>query len=140
MQDTPELTPLDPLAWVRENPGMIFRAKRFTPVEAALLIAAGPLANGSRDVRVTRHDGWWIVAADQDWLTPPLDTAVFERLVPQPEAGPNSLYWEIVLTVHASDLLTATAAQVVVVKGGGRPPPLDVLLPGRAARSVAFKA
>jgi hypothetical protein len=55
-----DITPIDPIEWIRENTGSIFRAGRFSAIEATALIALSPLAKGSEDVRIRREKDWWI--------------------------------------------------------------------------------
>lgn len=93
--------------YVRQNPKVFFRTGVPSSAECAIQLAGDALIEGGRNVGILRHDCWWIVGADQDWLVHPHMSAeeLFEKLVPFPKAGDNSVRSEILVGVFAPDLV-----------------------------------
>ena len=75
----------------------------------------------TRYVVMTQHsDSWWIIACEEDWLGSRAEGSAeefFRRIVPSPKVGVNAFYGEVLLTVFADDVITATSSEVVLVKG-----------------------
>jgi len=97
----------DATQYVRQNPKLFFRTGIPSGNECALQLAGDALILGGRNVGILRHDTWWIVGADEDWLVhPQLSTEdLFARLVAFPEAGDNSVRSEILVSVFAQDVV-----------------------------------
>jgi hypothetical protein len=62
---------------------------------------------------------------------------VFEKIVPFPGAGPNSMFSEVLLAAFCKSLVTGSAAGVRIVKGVNAGPLADAIL--LQGRSVAFE-
>jgi hypothetical protein len=112
--------------YVRQNPKIFFRTGVPSSAECAIQLAGDALIEGGRNVGILRHDGWWIVGADQDWLVHPQMSAdeLFERLVAFPKAGDNSVRSEILVSVFAQDL--AMFLDGVDTSLRGKPAPNEV--------------
>jgi hypothetical protein len=115
-QSDDELKIVDPKDVMRRLEGTIFWAHRFSPAEAVAHLVQECLLGGAAAVAVRHEADWWLVGADIDWLAGDADAA-FQRVVSYPEAGPNSMRYEIALTAFADDVLTALDGSIVWVQG-----------------------
>ncbi len=84
------------------------------------LLLVDSLALGIHDVQIVRNKDWYAIAADSDWLRRgkyALNIVdLFDRLVPLPEAGINSIRHEVVVAAFACDVLTSVQDETVIVK------------------------
>lgn len=107
----------DPLPFIRSSPERFLRQTPVTGHELATALVGDAVLLTGAAATLTRvfHD-WWVVGCEVDWLASdeaeaPLVSA-FKQMLPLPEAGPNSLRAEV--------LITAFAATAVTVGGGDR--------------------
>jgi hypothetical protein len=139
VSDPADVTPVTPQAYVRGNADRFFFSGRFTPQEAAGLLATEALLTGCRHVELRRHGSWWIIGGDREWLHPPLHRQAFEALVPFTEGGPNAVRGGILLTVFASDVVTLGHEGMHIVKGRDSTELSQFLSQASYARAVAFR-
>ena len=67
-----------------------------------------------------RNGDWWIISSNVDWLATCPDYApeeLFFNIVALPEAGPNSMRAEILLTAFAQQVVTVSADHQSIIKG-----------------------
>jgi hypothetical protein len=79
----------------------------------ALILTDGP-------VTVLHRGEWWLVVAEADWMTRQSSGSVddlFSKIVSFPEAGPNSMHSEVLLTAFAKDVITKDATTLRTIKG-----------------------
>jgi hypothetical protein len=79
----------------------------------ALILTDGP-------VTVLHRGAWWLVVAEEDWMTRQSSGSVddlFHKIVAFPEAGPNSMHSEVLLTAFAQDVITKDATTLCTIKG-----------------------
>jgi len=78
------------------------------------------LTKGQAQVTVFCVGTWWVVASDVDWIVNESGHTVeevFSRILPLPQAGPNSMRAEVLLTAFAQDVITQGSDGQRVVKG-----------------------
>ena len=72
-------------------------------------------------VTIFRRGEWWFVGCEKDWMACQSSGSVddlFSRVVPFPEAGPNCMHSEVLLTAFAKDVLLRERATLRILKGG----------------------
>lgn len=121
---------------VLRNQERFFRGGVYTPQELAGLISLEPLLLGASELSVVSSDGWISVYADVDWLDGLAE--VFDRLVPLPVVGPNSVTSEYLAVVFSSGVVSATMDNMQIIKGESHGP-LAGRLSGKWRRAVAFR-
>ena len=131
-----DLQPVDVHEHIRRNQKLYFRGGAYRPLEAATLIVSEALLSGASDVRVVTVDGWVAVYANLDWLEGRAET-VFKQLLPFEPGGPNGFTSEILPTVFARSVSTATSSGAKVVKGESLGP--LSMPPAGWVRAVAFE-
>ena len=113
----------DPLAVIRKRPGMYVRSNPVSGAELATNLVGDALLTGGR-VTAFQDGAWWVVACDADWMTgePGLSVdALFSRIVPFPQAGPNSMHNEVLLAAFAHDIVVQGGDSCAVIKGNVPP-------------------
>jgi hypothetical protein len=88
-----------------------------------------------------RRGGWWLLWSKRDWLETADQARVFRAIVHNPRGGRNNMYFEVLLSAFAQDVVTAVHGAVDVVKGSldaELEPALQQL--GDAGRVVAFRS
>ncbi|MBI3971022.1 MAG: hypothetical protein HY332_07005 [Chloroflexi bacterium] len=119
---------------------MFFRSGRFSPEAAAVELVGEALLCDVLDVTVERLGDWWIVSSSQDWLSAADVEKVFRRIVPFPEAGPNSMRAEVLLAAFCRDVVTQGSGRRLAIAGSP-----DAALTAlfertcRQGRAVAFR-
>lgn len=135
---------IDPVEHIRANPDLYLPGGRADPAHLASRLAGDALMLGAGRVEVS-HDGcWWWVAADRDWMdaNPSISAHdAFERIVPFPEAGVNSMRSEVLLTAFAERVVTVAEDGRECIKGDvtDADPVWRVLPSAGWARVVAFR-
>ena len=96
----------DPVGFVRRNIQMFFPNGPPSAMECATRLVEDALTLGASTVRISVESGFWTVCANENWLFhEELDvSALFRRLVPLPEAGPNSFRSEVFLGAFAETI------------------------------------
>ena len=128
-----DITALDAFDYIEREQRRFFRGGACDPTEVATMLVGEALTVGAEDIRVTVQSDWLVVTAERDWIGA-LDPSVFHRVVPIP-GEPNSMFAEVLLTVFAQRVITATADHTTVVKGNDITP---ADFPGTWARAIAF--
>ena len=131
---------VDPMEVMRRLERTTHWGGRFSAGEAVAHIVQECLLGRAATVSVRHVSDWWVVGADVDWLAQDGDVA-FRRIVSYPEAGSNSMRYEVALAAFAEDVLTAFDGAVTRIKGECRSFPFstdDVRELGR--RVVAFRS
>ena len=108
----------DPVEMIRKRPQMFL--KKVSGVDLATCVAGTACLTTDNPVTILHKDTWWIVACEDDWMQKEPDVGVdhlFSRMLPLPEAGPNSMRGEILLSAFASDVVTVGAGEARVIKG-----------------------
>ncbi len=110
----------DAVAFVRSHPEMFLRDGVLRADELASNLVSEAAILGVFPITVDRINGWWVVAAEEDWLAKENECSAevtFNRVVPFPKAGANSMRAEILLTSFASNVVTCTGGKKVLIKG-----------------------
>jgi hypothetical protein len=137
----------DAVGMIRRRPGMYMRAGA-TATDLAEALVHDALVLGAQRVLIERHREWTIVSADLDWLgvrgrhvhnLVPAD--LFRRIVPFPEDGVNAMRHEVLATAFASDVVSSTRTERLLVSGQIS---LDdeiwnVVCPEGLARGIGFR-
>ncbi len=106
--------------YVRQRPERFFRAGSPEPVELVTNIVGEVLLLGGSETYTMRNGDWWIISSNVDWLATCPDYApeeLFFNIVALPEAGPNSMRAEILLTAFAQQVVTVSADHQSIIKG-----------------------
>src|SRR2546423_2717418 len=101
---------IDPLDHIRGNREMYLPGGRCEPAYLATRVADDALTLGASRVELLHHQDWWIIAANADWMALPKSCGVrelFDRVVPFPESGVNSMRSEVLLSAFADEVLTS---------------------------------
>ena len=110
----------DAIDYVRQRPERFFRAGSPEPVELITHIVGEVLLLGGSETCTMRSGDWWIISSNVDWLATCPDYApeeLFFHIVAFPEAGPNSMRAEILLTAFAQQVVTGSADHQSIIKG-----------------------
>ena len=113
------LTRVDSLAYVKKQPERFFRAGSATGVEVAEIIAGDALR--LTDGPVTVVHGRVVGCCRRQGLDRKSGGPVPGRSVladrPFPQAGPNSMHGEVLLTAFATQVVTACGCETRVLRG-----------------------
>jgi hypothetical protein len=110
----------DAIDYVKQRPERFFRAGSPAPVELVTHIVGEVLLLGGSETYTMRNGDWWIISSNVDWLATCPDYApeeLFFNIVALPEAGPNSMRAEILLTAFAQQVVTVSADHQSIIKG-----------------------
>ena len=108
----------DAVSYVRKSPEHFFRAGSPDPIELATHVLGDALAAGATET-CTRHIGDWI-GSNVDWLANHKQCTIkelFNRIVPLPGAGANSMRSEILLTSFTEAVITIGKDDCLTIKG-----------------------
>ncbi len=110
---------IDPIEHIRANPRLYLNSEGTDPAELATRLAGDALTLGATRTLVVHHDDWWLVAADFDWIKSPAISIreLFNRVIPFPEAGVNSMRSEVLVSAFADDVVTSNGGSSEVLKG-----------------------
>jgi hypothetical protein len=111
---------IDMYSYIRHNPKRFFRSGAYDATEMSGRLVAEALYCGSGDVHASMNDQWCTVAADQDWLAN-LGLEPFEKIIPIPGGGPNSMFSEVLAVAFALSVVTARGDEVIQIKGDAGP-------------------
>ena len=111
---------IEPLTFVQNNPSHFFLEGKPDPIELASNLASEVMILGACKLFVVRHLNWWLIGSDLDWIcNSGLDVErYFSKLVPFPEAGPNSFRSGIFARVFAQSVSISVGGQWSPIKGG----------------------
>ncbi|HEY7116786.1 MAG TPA: hypothetical protein VH475_09380 [Tepidisphaeraceae bacterium] len=134
----------DALTHLRAHPEFYLPGGRLEPSDFATRLAGDALALGATRTLAVHHHDWWAVAADTDWLVAIPQVApreLFQRIVPFPQAGANSMRSEVLIAAFADDVVTWTNGVLEVLKGRseGLESPRMIPNDGTWRRAVAFR-
>jgi hypothetical protein len=137
----------DSLPFIRSSPERFLRQTPATGHELATALAGDALLLTGAPTTLTRVRGdWWVVGCEADWLARPETEAnpvsAFSRILPFPEAGPNSMRAEVLIGAFATTAVTVGAGERLVVAGNvDDSDPIWMILEDHSewGRSVAFK-
>ena len=110
----------DAIDYVRQRPERFFRGSSPEPVELVTHIVGEVLLLGGSETCIMRSGDWWIISSNVDWLATCPNYApeeLFFRIVAFPEAGPNSMRAEILLTAFAQQVVTVSADRQSIIQG-----------------------
>jgi hypothetical protein len=110
----------DAIDYVRQRPERFFRGSSPEPVELVTHIVGEVLLLGGSGTYTIRSGDWWMISSNVDWLATCPDYApeeLFFHIVAFPEAGPNSMRAEILLTAFAQQVVTVSADHQAIIKG-----------------------
>lgn len=103
---------------------MFLRSGNVSGAELTSNLVSDILILARARVTAFRHESWWLIASDVDWTATDENISIdhlFRRIVPFPQAGPNSMHSEILLTAFAEDVLTWGSDGRQVFKGQALP-------------------
>ena len=154
---------LDPIACIRAHPEMYLPWGLSDGDSLALRLADDAMATTGLAISL-RAGEWWGVASEADWIGLSKARGVsdyFERIIPFPEAGPNSMRAGILVAAFAEDVVTWDETAETLVKGRAealgpmlelrrrhpewkrlvafRPSPADASAGSRAAKTTRVK-
>lgn len=110
----------DAVGYVRQRPEQFFRMGAPEPIELVTHIVSETFVLGGEETCAVRRGDWWIIRSDVDWLGTHPDyapEALFFHIVALPEAGPNSMRAEILLTAFAQKVVTVGINGRLIIKG-----------------------
>lgn len=138
-----KLQQIDAIAWVRGNPARFFSSGRAEAIPLLAYALNDVLELGRGECRISCHDGWWVIASDEDWLMHPEFSVrqLFENVVPAPEHGEHSLRAEVLVNAFATDVFTIAGDVPLVVRGEAPEPSLiaRAVEPTWCKRLIAFR-
>jgi hypothetical protein len=107
---------------IKKRPEMYFGSNGPTPEFISSAILRDAVTLGSKYAVVRYVEGWWLIAAETDWLSAGnlANTdlnRLFSGLVPFPEAGVNGIRSEVFASVYSSALLVGGKAGRLKLKG-----------------------
>lgn len=107
---------------IRRRPEMYFGSNGPTPESISSRILNDALVLGSKFATVKCIDNWWVVSAEIDWLSIGGASrtdfkSLFNRMIPFPEAGVNSIRSEVFAGVYSSVILLGGTAGSILIKG-----------------------
>jgi|SRR6516165_4135117 hypothetical protein len=111
---------IDAVVHIRNHPELFLPNGRQTGLDLAMAIVSDVLISEESKVTALRHQGWWVVASEVDWIAPLIKASVdeyFSSITPFPEAGPNSMHSEVLLTAFAQHVLTIDDKNHCIIKG-----------------------
>jgi hypothetical protein len=111
---------VDAVGYVSKRPEQFFRAGVPEPIELVTHIVSETFVLGGGETCAVHRGDWWIIRSDVDWLGTHPDyppEALFFHIVALPEAGPNSMRAEILLTAFAQKVVTVGASGRLSIKG-----------------------
>jgi hypothetical protein len=112
----------DPLPFIRSSPQRFLRQTPATGHELATALVGDAVLLTRASTTLTRVlDGWWVVGCERDWLASDEaeadPVAAFSRMLPFPEAGPNSMRAEVLIAAFAATAITVGRGDRHVVAG-----------------------
>ena len=110
----------DAIDYIRQRPERFFRGGSPEPVELVTHIVSEALLLGGSETCTVRSGDWWMISSNVDWLATCPDYApeeLFFHIVAFPEAGPNSMRAEILLTAFAQQVVTVSADHQSIITG-----------------------
>jgi hypothetical protein len=137
----------DPIEFIRTRPEMYVPEGHVPGAILAGRLVADALIGPDQGhhAAARRLNEWWIVGSDWDWVDWYATATVeeyFHRIVPFPNAGPDAIHAEVLLTAFAKDVVTFARSTHWVVRGGVSPTDPIFELPERFPkwrRIVAFR-
>lgn len=117
-----EINKIDPILHIRQNKKMYLGREDVNQDFLATNIADDALVLGASTVVIKKEKGWWIIAADVDWLMAGHNEdlkAIFQKILPLKNAGQNAIRREVLLTAFVDDILTwnPKISEMEVIKG-----------------------
>ena len=115
-----DLKTVNSLDLIRSRPEM------YLPIDDSLgekllgRLIADILVSPDKIAHTARVDDWWVVGSNSDWIpSVAIGSAkdYFTRITPFPEAGPNSMHAEVLVTAFATDVVTFNEAGECVIQG-----------------------
>ena len=110
----------DPLPFIRSSPERFLRQTPATGHELATALVGDAVLLTRASTTLTRAlDDWWVVGCEVDWLASDEadPVAAFNRMLPLPEAGPNSMRAEVLVKAFAETAVTVGSGERYVVAG-----------------------
>jgi hypothetical protein len=109
----------DALEHIRRHPDLYLPGGRLDPSDLATRIAYDALTLGATRAMTAHQNHWWAVAADVDWLdsAPVNRTQLFQRIVPFPRAGENSMRSEALIGALADHIVVWGPTGADLIKG-----------------------
>ena len=110
----------DAVSYVRKSPERFFRMGSPDPIELATHVLGDALLAGATETCTIRVGDWWLVGSDVDWLAADKQYTMqrlFARIVALPEAGPNSMRAEILLSAFTEAVITAGGDDCLTIRG-----------------------
>jgi hypothetical protein len=101
-----EISTPDAVAWVRARPQQFFPSGTPEPVYLLAYAMADVVGLSAGSCTIRRHEDWWIIGSEVDWLrhdeyTP---TDLFSHVVPAPSHGQHSMRAEVILSAFATNI------------------------------------
>ncbi len=116
MDTRDDLKVVTPVAFIKGHPAMFLPGGVVSGEILVGRLIADILVKPSQPAYAIRVGPWWVVASDQDWI-PHGQGDPFTQIVPFPEAGPNAMHAEILITAFAQHVITSDGLTVRNVKG-----------------------
>ncbi len=119
------LEPINIIETIRKNPGLYLGTR--TPTSEFLmshLVSDILVVDSEQVLKIFRIRDWSIVAADFDWLNiaGEADSSMldyFNRAIPFPAAGRNTVHSEIFLMAFSTDIICFGPESSIVILGNG---------------------
>jgi len=110
----------DAVGYVRKRPERFFSMGVPEPLALVTHIVSETFILGASETCAVHRGHWWIIRSDVDWLKTHPDYTpeeLFLRIVALPQAGPNSMRAEILLTAFAQKVITVETHGRSIIKG-----------------------
>jgi hypothetical protein len=108
-----------PLDMIRQNSGRFAGEKPRGPRLISNLVRE-LILQGSWPIRIDRHEGWWTIVSDRDWLELPQPSESFEpffQMIRFPAGGLLAIRSEVIITALAEAVVTATFGHLQWIVG-----------------------
>lgn len=109
---------LNAVEHIRAHPELYLPEGRPDSASLARRLAGDAFFLGATFAGILSSNGWWFVVADKDWLGVSTgETADASRIVPFPEAGPNAVRTEALLSAFAEEVVAFDYDKARTLKG-----------------------
>jgi hypothetical protein len=111
-----------PLEFIRRHRDLFLPFGELREDTLSTTLAADVACISAHPVAILQHQGWWVVAGEEDWIEVSVRRwnessqkvrsieEFFKHIVPFPERGVHCHHQEVIIMAFASSIATATAA------------------------------
>lgn len=113
-----DLQIVDGRDWTKRHPESLFLAGVATPMALVAHVIHDIVYQGG-EATVGRSGEWWWVRSNIEWMHHEKlpKQALFQRIVPAPYLGVNSMRSEVILSCYAKDIVLVTRRAFELIQG-----------------------